>query len=277
MIGLGVQLRDVRHTYDVDGDITVALTGATLSVEGGETVGILGPSGSGKSTLLTLLAGLTRPVSGAIHIGARDVTSMTESDLLRMRGTEVGMVVQGPARNLLGWSTVADNVRFAQRAVPRRDRRGLPTGHDLLGPLGMASLLPRRVDQLSGGESQRLAIALGVAAQPGLLLLDEPTSQLDHVNRDRVLDVVLRINTTAATTVIAVTHDPDVAAALDRTVTVAGGVLTEPASTVRHVTVTPDGSVRLAADLLPRWRPGTDLTITGTRAGVELRPRHPPA
>jgi putative ABC transport system ATP-binding protein len=223
--GLPVVIEGLRMVYTVEGEQVVALDDADLTVRPGESLALLGPSGAGKSTLLTLVAGLQRPAAGRIWVGRRDLTELSETDLLALRGTDVTMVAQGPARNLLLWTTVEDNVRFSQRGVPRWARRNLPEPWELLESLGMAELLGRRVDQLSGGEKQRLAVAVGMATRPGLLLLDEPTSQLDHENRDRVVDLIRTIVGRFGTTVMAVTHDDEVAASFHRTVTVEGGRL----------------------------------------------------
>ena len=231
LAGLPVVVEGLRMVYTVEGEEVVALDDTDLTIRAGESLAVLGPSGAGKSTLLTLMAGLQRPAAGRIWVGRHDVASLAETDLLAVRGRDVAMVTQGPARNLLLWTTVEDNIRFAQRGVPRAARRGLPDAWDLLDALEMSDLLGRRVDQLSGGEKQRLAVAVGMATRPGLLLLDEPTSQLDHANRDRVVALVRMIVDRFGTTVVAVTHDEEVAAAFHRTVTVEAGRLvgsTEP-------------------------------------------------
>jgi ABC-type lipoprotein export system ATPase subunit len=225
--GLPVLVRGLRQVYTVEGEQVVALDNADLTVESGQSLAVLGPSGSGKSSLLTLIAGLHRPTAGTITVGDQEITALGEGGLLRVRGRDLAMVAQGPARNLLLWATVADNVAFAQQGVARRRRAGLPGPAELLASLAMGELIGRRVDQLSGGEKQRLAVVLGVATEPGLLLLDEPTSQLDHVNRDLVIDLIRRIVDEFGTTVIVVTHDEEMATALHRVVAVKAGQLTE--------------------------------------------------
>jgi ABC-type lipoprotein export system ATPase subunit len=227
MTGLPVVIRGLRHIYTVEGEQVVALDDVDLTVDAGQSLAILGPSGSGKSTLLTLVAGLHRPSAGTIHVGDSDITALGEAGLLQLRGRDLAMVTQGPARNLLPWASVTDNVTFAQEGITRRNRAKLPKPAELLGSLAMGDLLGRRVDQLSGGEKQRLAVVLGVATRPGLLLLDEPTSQLDQVNRNLVIELIGRIVEDFRTTVIAVTHDDEVANALHRLVSVESGTLTE--------------------------------------------------
>lgn len=232
--GLALSCRRLTHAYrmgtDEDGAqaaTLVALDDVSLEVAAGESVAVLGPSGSGKSTLMSILAGLLRPTSGRLLIGGDDVSVMSQRDLLRLRAHGVGVILQNPARNLLAYATVLDNIRFAQRGV-RRPRRGqLPDPLSLLDRLGLADFAERRAGRLSGGEQQRLAVAIGLANAPGLVLADEPTSQLDAANREAVVALLGRATGEFGTTLVAVTHDPEVAAALGRTVHIVQGRLSE--------------------------------------------------
>jgi ABC-type antimicrobial peptide transport system, ATPase component len=214
--GLPVRCVGLRHVYRVAAEDLVALHGLELAVEAGTTVAVVGPSGSGKSTLLTVLAGLQQPTSGQVWMGDTDLAALRERALLRIRAERVGVVVQDPARNLLPFADAVDNIRFAQRGPAGYGRRALPEPIRLLTDLGLAELAGTAVRRLSGGERQRLALAVGMAGRPGVLLADEPTSQLDTANRDRVVELLQRINARYGTTVLAVTHDPDVAVAMSR-------------------------------------------------------------
>lgn len=226
MTGLEVRCGSVTHIYhSPDGEDVTALRDVTFEVPAGGRIAVLGPSGSGKSTLLTLLAGLHRPSGGALWVGKENLAMMSEQQLIGVRGSKIATVVQNPGRNLLPYGTAEDNIRFAQRPVPRRRRRTLPRPEDLLERLGLAELAGKRVARLSGGEQQRLSIAVGLARSPGLLLLDEPTSQLDTRSRDRVIELLTRLTTASGCTVIAVTHDPMVAEELGSSVTLADGRL----------------------------------------------------
>ena len=221
--GVAVQCVDVTHVYaTADAEVT-ALRDVSFTVPAGGRLAVVGPSGSGKSTLLTLLAGLHRPTAGEIRIGADDIARLHERDLIALRGTRMATVVQNPGRNLLPYGTTEDNIRFAQRPIPRRQRAGLPQPAELLERLGLADLAGHRVARLSGGEQQRLSIAVGLARSPGLLLLDEPTSQLDTVSRDRVVALIGRLTEASGCTVVAVTHDPAVADALGSSIALADG------------------------------------------------------
>jgi ABC-type lipoprotein export system ATPase subunit len=223
MSAVEVQCLSVTHQYP--GTPAPALEEVTLTIAAGERVAVLGRSGSGKSTLVTLLAGLHRPSRGRILLGDADLTALTERELLALRGGVLSMVVQNPGRNLLVYGTAEDNIRFAQRSAPKSIRRSLPTPESLLERLGLGELAGRSVAKLSGGEQQRLSIAVGLARMPGLLLLDEPTSQLDTGSRDRVLDLLATVCAATGCTVVAVTHDPAVADALGHSRTLVDGRL----------------------------------------------------
>lgn len=227
MIGLEVWCEQVRHVYTVGEDDVVALDDINLVVAPGGTVAITGPSGSGKSTLVNLLAGLHRPTSGQIIVGDTDMATSRQSELLRLRAERIGVAVQNPGRNLLPYGDAVDNVRFAQRAPRSRGRRDIPEPVALLEDLGVASLAGTPVDRLSGGERQRVALAVAMSALPGVLIADEPTSQLDTASRDRVVDLLREIARRYGTTVIAVTHDADVASGLGRTVRLHEGRVVE--------------------------------------------------
>ncbi len=221
--GVAVRCVDVQQTFSVDGEDVHALSGIQLAVDARERIAVFGPSGSGKSTLLALLAGLRRPSSGSVWIGDTEVSSLSERQLLRLRSGDVGIVVQNPSRTVLPYGTVEDNILFAQRAV-RRERQGaLPKPSDLLAELGLAALIRQRAAALSGGEQQRVAVAVALACAPRLLLADEPTSQLDGHSRDLIVELLVRAGRVVGATQVVVTHDPVVADACDRRVTLSEG------------------------------------------------------
>jgi putative ABC transport system ATP-binding protein len=220
--GLAVTLEAVEMVYRVDDQQVTALHALDLHVDPGQTLALLGPSGSGKSTLLTLLAGLHRPTAGRILVGDQDLGAMSERQLLALRAGQIGIVMQGPARNLLPYADADANIRFAQRAVPRARRHLLPHPQQLLDALGLGHVRSSSLAALSGGEQQRLSLAVGLAAAPRLLLADEPTSQLDAASRLGVL-AVLDTAAEQGTTIVVVTHDDDVAARLQRTVVLHDG------------------------------------------------------
>jgi ABC-type lipoprotein export system ATPase subunit len=223
MSGISVRCIDVVQTFSVDGEEVHALRDVHLAVDPGERAALFGPSGSGKSTLLALLAGLRRPTAGAVWLGDAELSAASERRLLRLRSTEIGIVVQNPGRTLLPYGTVEDNILFAQRAVDGDRRRELPRPAQLLADLGLGSLSGHRAGSLSGGEQQRLSVAVAMACRPRIVLADEPTSQLDAASRDQVVDLLARAGAVLGVTQIVVTHDPVVADACDRRITLSEG------------------------------------------------------
>jgi ABC-type lipoprotein export system ATPase subunit len=261
MSGLDVAAHGLVHIYRLEGNDVVALSGVDLDIAAGEVVGLLGPSGSGKSTLLNLLAGLLRPSAGRLRVGEHDLTRLDEKGLARMRASDVGIVVQGAMRNLLPYASPVDNVRFAQRGA-RAIKRELPDPHEVLELVGLGDHARTPLGQLAPGQKQRLAVGVALGARPGLLLLDEPTSQLDHEGRDEVLAAVEDVNRLVGTTVVAVTHDPEVAARLPRTVTIRDGrVGSEGRRGEDFAVVGRDGSIALPPDVLEAVPPGSLLRV----------------
>ena len=255
----------------------VALRGVDLSIRGGETVALLGPSGAGKSTLLAVLAGLQRPTAGAARVRGRDLARLSARELGALRATEVGVVLQQPGRNLLGHASARVNLLFAQSAVDRsrRDRRARAAA--LLDAVGLGSAADRPARLLSGGEQQRLALAVALAGGPGLLLADEPTSQLDPAAAAAVVALLRDAATQHGTTVVAVTHDPTVGAALGRTVTIRDGrVGSEGRAGRDHLVVGREGSLQLSDDVLEVLPPGSLVRAVRTPDGVLLQPVTPP-
>jgi len=270
--GVGVRCEELVHIYRTGDLDVVAVRGVDLVVAPGVRVALLGPSGSGKSTLLAMLGGLIPPSAGRVWVGDEEIGGMNERSLLRLRSQRVGLVLQGAARNLLQYATPADNVRFAHRSLPRQRRLELMRPYDLLEALGLAEVAGRPVPLLSGGEQQRVALAVAVANGPGLLLADEPTSQLDHDGRDSVLDLLDVVNERFGTTVVVVTHDSEVGARLGRTVTMRYGRVGQEAHRGEQFAVVgKDGSVHLPDEIVTEWPPGTQVVVE--RDGDELRIR----
>ncbi|MGL5818873.1 MAG: ABC transporter ATP-binding protein [Phycicoccus sp.] len=262
MSGLRVHTRGLVHIYRAEGHDVAALSGVDLVVAPSEVIALLGPSGAGKSTLLTLFGGLLRPSAGRVHVGDHDLGSLPDSDLDRLRGTTVGMVLQGAARNLLPYLSAEGNVRFAQRTSLRLGR-DVPAAADVLALVGFpAERVAAALGGLPPGQLQLAALAVAVAARPGLLLADEPTSQLDHGARDVVLGALEQVNATWGTTVVLVTHDPEVAARMPRTITIRDGrVGAEGRAGEEFAVVSADGSVPLPPHALAAFPPGSLLRV----------------
>jgi ABC-type lipoprotein export system ATPase subunit len=262
MAGLPLRTRKLVHIYSADGHDVAALSGVDLTVDAGETVGLLGPSGAGKSTLLGLLGGLFRPSAGKVYVGSTDLAAASQRELDLLRARDVSLMLQGAGRNLLPWLTLRENVAFAQRAAQRATRRDadrpLPEPDEVLDDVGLRPHAGSRLPALTPGQLQLGAVAVAVAASPGVLLADEPTSQLDHGARDRVLDTLAAISARHGTTVVVVTHDPAVAARLPRTVTIRDGRIGgEGRSGEEYAVVTEDGFLPVPPDLHEALPPGT--------------------
>ena len=270
--GLGVTCRGLVYIYRLEGYDVVALAGVDLDISPGESVALLGPSGAGKSTLLSLLAGLLRPSAGRLSVGRHDLVQAGPAELQALRATDVGVVLQGSGRNLLPYLTAEQNVRFAQRGAPIERRRDLPAPRDVLATVGWSGRGRNRArpQRLSPGERQRLALAVGLAGRPGLLLADEPTSQLDNRARDEVLmalDAVRR----AGTTVVVVTHDPVVGRWMGRTITIRDGrVGAEGRRGEDFAVVGRDGTVHLPQEVLRTLPPGTLVGVEPQPDGTVL-------
>lgn len=270
-----VTCRGLVYIYRLEGYDVVALSGVDLDIAPGESVALLGPSGSGKSTLLSLLAGLIRPAAGRASIDDLDLAKASEAELARMRATTVGVVLQGAERNLLPYLTAEQNVRFAQRGAAANGVNGLPAPREVLTTvgLGVRGKLRQRPGQMSPGERQRLALAVAIAHNPGLLLVDEPTSQLDTPARDEII-LALQAVGRAGTTVVVVTHDPEVGARMGRQVTIRDGrVGAEGQLGEEFALVGRDGSVHLPPEILTVLPPGTRLRVqAGADGSVTLVP-----
>lgn len=267
-----VHCSNLVQIYGEAGQQVTALRGVDLTVNAGETVALLGPSGAGKSTLLWLLAGLLRPTAGRVEVCGLQLADMKTSQATNMRLRDIGIVMQNPGRNLLQYESAAGNVQFAQ-APTRRTRtmkRRRTTG--LLAAVGLEDLAARPAGRLSGGEQQRLALAVALANGPRLLLADEPTSQLDHRSAALVTGLLQAANEDLGTTVIVVTHDQQVGQAFGRTITIRDGkVGAEGHAGEDYLVVARDGSVQLPPDLLDALPPGSLARAVRTQAGVELQ------
>ena len=270
-IGLDAHLRALVHLYTSEGFQVVALRGVDLDIDPGEMLALLGPSGTGKSTLLKLLGGLMQPTAGRIVVGGRELRELSSGELRMLRATEVGIVLQDAGTNLLPYATSEQNIWFAQLGA-RRLNHLVKEPADVLGQLDLGPLAAQQVSRLSGGEQQLVALAVGVAASPSLLLVDEPTSQLDAEERDSAIALLRAINEQLGSTIVVVTHDPAVAAAMPRTVTIRDGrVGAEGRHGEEFAVVGADGSVQLPPDVLEVLPPNALVRIRRQPDGVDLR------
>ncbi|MEM8710949.1 MAG: ABC transporter ATP-binding protein [Planctomycetota bacterium] len=217
-----VEMRAVERTYRSGSSEVRALRDATLEVEEGESVAIMGRSGSGKSTLLQILGLLDRPTDGSYRLRGVDVAQLSTAERAAIRANDLGFVFQ--TFHLLDDLSVLENVEapFAYRKATRREVRRLASA--ALDRVGLIDRAHHRPNELSGGEMQRTAIARAVAGGPRLLLADEPTGNLDEETGEEILALLGELSGAGGTLVI-VTHDPDVAARMGRTLVMKSGVL----------------------------------------------------
>jgi putative ABC transport system ATP-binding protein len=207
--------RDLRKDYPMKGETVHALRGASLRIERGEYLAIVGPSGSGKSTLLQLIGGIDTPSGGSVEVMGTRLETLSDRELTRLRLTRFGFIFQ--RFHLLPVLTALENVALpmAEAGVPsaaRWSRAG-----ELLAYVGLTHRADHRATQLSGGEMQRVAIARALANRPVLLLADEPTGELDAATGHEILELFRRLNTDG-TTLVVVTHDEHLAATAGRVV-----------------------------------------------------------
>ncbi len=198
----------------------IALQGLDLSVEDGEVMAIIGNSGSGKSTLLNILGGLDRPSAGTVMVDNKDLLKLTDQQLVKYKRETVGFVWQNNARNLIPYLTALENVELPMiiSGKAKRDR-----ALELLDMVGLSHRRNSKLSQLSGGEQQRVAIAIALANKPKLLLADEPTGAVDTRTADQILDVFREFNKTYGITIVIVTHDRKLSRKVDRVVAIRDG------------------------------------------------------
>jgi putative ABC transport system ATP-binding protein len=214
-----IELRGVSKTVPSGGGSLTILHPLDLTIDAGRVVAITGPSGSGKSTLLGLLAGLDAPSSGSVILDGIDITALDEDSLARLRGTRIGFVFQ--FFHLLPSLTALENVLVPMEiaGVPQAAARA----KSLLDEVGLQDRAHHYPSQLSGGEQQRVAIARALANNPPILLADEPTGNLDSATGHSVIELLLAVNRTRKTTLVLVTHDPELAAVADLAIALRDG------------------------------------------------------
>jgi putative ABC transport system ATP-binding protein len=218
-----IDLMEVSKTVMSGGDPLTILHPLTASVPRGRFLAVLGPSGSGKSTLLGLIAGLDAPTSGRVAIDGVDITTLDEDALARLRGEKIGFVFQffHLIPSLTAYENVAVPMEIAGMKDPRRRAR------DLLAEVGLTGRAHHYPAQLSGGEQQRVALARALANDPPILLADEPTGNLDSVNGRHILELLVKVHRARESTIVMVTHDPDLAALADARLVLRDGRVVE--------------------------------------------------
>ena len=280
---------DLFKIYKIADLEVVALRGLDLNVQRNEVVAIVGASGSGKSTLLNILAGYDTPSAGRVSVGDKDLLRMTPNETELYRRDEVGFIWQQTSRNMFPYLTAVENVALPMMLTftsPGERRR---RAEELLELVGLGHRMGHTPEKLSGGEQQRVAIAVALANHPPLLLADEPTGELDDNTAAEILDLFGEINRELNTTIIIVTHDPDIAYKVGRVVMIRDGKM---ATEVRRrvtfqrlsgavatdqpleefILVDGSGRVQIPRDIIDRLKIGERARINTQDGMVTLTP-----
>jgi putative ABC transport system ATP-binding protein len=207
--------------YKTDDIEVVALKGLNISVADGEMMAIIGNSGSGKSTLLNILGGLDRPSAGQVQVGEWNLLKISDEELVKYKRKTVGFIWQNNARNLVPYLTALENVEMPMMLSGQYDR---VYAKQLLDWVGLKERMGNKLQQLSGGEQQRVAIAISLSNKPSLLLADEPTGSVDTKTSDMIMDIFRRLNRELGVTIVIVTHDMTLASKVDRVVAIRDGM-----------------------------------------------------
>lgn len=207
--------------YKTDEVEVVALQGLNIQIDAGELMAIIGNSGSGKSTLLNILGGLDRPSAGQVKVGDWDLLKITDKQLVDYKRHTVGFIWQNNARNLVSYLTALENVEMPMMLSGNYDPA---YAKQLLEWVGLSHRLNNKLQELSGGEQQRVAIAISLANRPRLLLADEPTGSVDTKTADMILSIFQRLNKELGVTIVIVTHDMSMAGKVGRVVAIRDGM-----------------------------------------------------
>ncbi|WP_040671893.1 ABC transporter ATP-binding protein [Rhodobacter ferrooxidans] len=214
-----LQLRDATLTLAGNAGPVEILRGITLTVERGQTLGLVGPSGSGKSSLLMLMGGLEQATSGSVQALGQDLTAMNEDQLARFRRANMGVVFQ--SFHLIPTMTALENVAVPLELAGVAD--AFARAEAELRAVGLGARIDHYPSQMSGGEQQRVALARAAAPRPAILLADEPTGNLDGANGAAIMDLLFGLRDRHGATLVLVTHAPELAARCDRVVRLADG------------------------------------------------------
>jgi ABC-type lipoprotein export system ATPase subunit len=248
LFGEGAQIAcdNLVKIYKVADLEVVALQGLDLLVDPAEMIAIVGASGSGKSTLLSILGGLDVPSAGRATVAGHDLTAMGRRERTLYRRRVIGFVWQQTARNLLPYLSAVENVELPMILDGRDARARRERAHELLDLVGLGERSEHRPDRLSGGEQQRVAIAVALANEPEVVLADEPTGELDTDTSGEIFGLLRQVNREVGTTIVIVTHDPLVSEQVQRTVAIRDGRTSS--ETLRRSSVSDEGDHQVIAE-----------------------------
>lgn len=201
----------------------VALQGLDLSIKKGELTAIIGKSGSGKSTLLNIIAGLDRPSAGSIHVDGKNLLKFNDRQLMKYNRETIGFVWQNKARNLIPYLSAELNVQVPMMITGAKERK--EKARHLLDLVGLGGKYNNKLSQLSGGEQQRVAIAISLANNPKLLLADEPTGAVDTKTTYKLMELFEKLNSELSVTVVIVTHDMKISSMVNRVISISDGMI----------------------------------------------------
>ena len=246
---------DLYKIFKVADIEVMALQGLDLTVKRGELVGVVGASGSGKTTLMNVLGGLTRPSAGQVIIDGKNLLKLSTRELTAYRQVEVGFVWQQGSRNLIPYLSALDNIKLPMTLAGGAGKQNDQRARELMDLVDLSDRYDHKPLQLSGGEQQRVAIAVALANEPKLLLADEPTGELDSATSDQVYELFKRLNRDLGLTICIVSHDPLIAQHVGRVVAIRDGKLAS--ETVRRnrpgVKRRPADAEAERAELAERW------------------------
>jgi putative ABC transport system ATP-binding protein len=278
-----VLCENLLKIYRVGDTDVMALQGLDLAIARGEMLALVGPSGSGKSTFMNILGGLDRPTAGRIAVDGRSLLQMSDAELDLYRRNRVGFVWQQSARNLIPYLSALENVELPILLAGETAR--VHDARELLDDVGLDRRRGHRLSQLSGGEQQRVAIAVALANRPSLLLGDELTGELDTATAHEVLEVLGRLNERFALTTVLVTHDQQVADSVARVVTIRDGKTSmerirhggpesrdEQGAFREYVVLDSAGRLQIPPDIREEFGIGTRVEMDRVESGILIRP-----
>lgn len=218
-----ITMRNITKSYEMGTQTVHALRGVDLRIEEGEFVAIMGPSGSGKSTLMNIMGCLDVPNSGTYELNGIDVSRMSPDARSRIRNRQIGFVFQ--QFNLLARTPAIKQVALPLMYGGAGRSERISRAEEALKAVGLGDRMDHRPDELSGGQQQRVAIARALVTRPGIILADEPTGNLDSQSGEEIMNIFRRMNQDNGNTIIVITHDPEIAERVDRTIWIRDGLI----------------------------------------------------